>query len=71
MADLKYNECLHENKAGLTHEAAVMAQTNAFKSESVVRLRQFNVSGDYGRYYSEFCPYDSLESLRLKYKAWK
>ncbi|KAK5377634.1 hypothetical protein LTR20_002095 [Exophiala xenobiotica] len=70
VADLKENERLNKYKPGLTHEAAIMAQTNAFKSDSVIRLRQFNVSGNYGRYYSEFCPYDSLESLRLKYKAW-
>lgn len=62
---------MHKDKIDLTHEAAIMAQTNDLDTDSIVRMRQFNVMGDYARYYFEFCPYESLETLRLKYKAWK
>ncbi|KAI1609090.1 kinase-like domain-containing protein [Exophiala viscosa] len=70
VADLNPNSLVHKAKVDLTHEAAIMAQTNDWKTDSIVRLRQFNVSGDYARYYFEFCRYETLETLRLKYKAW-
>ena len=70
VADLNPNSLVHKNRVDLTHEAAIMAQTNDWKTDSIVRLRQFNVAGEYARYYFEFCPYESLETLRLKYKAW-
>ncbi|KIV82570.1 hypothetical protein PV11_04671 [Exophiala sideris] len=70
VADLNPKSLVHKNKVDLTHEAAIMAQTNDWKTDSIVRLRQFNVAGEYARYYFEFCPYESLETLRLMYKAW-
>ncbi|KIW11081.1 hypothetical protein PV08_10380 [Exophiala spinifera] len=70
VADLKPNDRLSDKKIGLSREAAIMAQTNALGSDSIVRLRHFNVSDNYGRYYFEHCPHNCLESLRLSYKAW-
>lgn len=71
VADLRPFDRLHDKKIGLTREAAIMAQTNTLNSDSIVRLRHFNVSDNYGRYYFEHCPHSCLESLRLNYKAWE
>ncbi|KAJ9611256.1 hypothetical protein H2200_004439 [Cladophialophora chaetospira] len=57
-------------KSHLTHEAAVMAQANDLDSEVLLRLRQYKVDSSYCRYYTEFCEFGSLETLRLRYKAW-
>ncbi|OCT47607.1 hypothetical protein CLCR_03390 [Cladophialophora carrionii] len=57
-------------KSHLTHEAAIMAQTNELDSDVLVRLRQYRVDQNYCRYYTEFCEFGTLESLRLRYKAW-
>ncbi|EXJ73195.1 NEK protein kinase [Cladophialophora psammophila CBS 110553] len=54
----------------LTHEAAIMAQTNDLESDSLVRLRQYKVDLQYNRYYIEYCEFGTLETLRLRYKAW-
>ncbi|KIW87437.1 uncharacterized protein Z519_12073 [Cladophialophora bantiana CBS 173.52] len=55
----------------LTHEAAIMAQTNDLESDSLVRLRQYKVDLQNNRYYIEYCDFGTLETLRLRYKAWK
>ncbi|EXJ59823.1 serine/threonine protein kinase [Cladophialophora yegresii CBS 114405] len=57
-------------KSHLTHEAAIMAQTNELNSDVLVRLRQYQVDQNYCRYYTEFCEFGTLEALRLRYKAW-
>ncbi|KIY02715.1 uncharacterized protein Z520_01180 [Fonsecaea multimorphosa CBS 102226] len=57
-------------KIYLTAEAAIMAQTNDLDSDNLVRLRQYKVDQQYCRYYIEFCEFDTLETLRLRYKAW-
>ncbi|OAP58717.1 hypothetical protein AYL99_07807 [Fonsecaea erecta] len=57
-------------KISLTREAAIMAQTNDLESDHLVRLRQYKVDQEYCRYYLEFCEFDTLETLRLRYKAW-
>ncbi|KIW28415.1 uncharacterized protein PV07_08082 [Cladophialophora immunda] len=57
-------------KIFLTDEAAIMAQTNNLGSDNLVRLRQYKVDRQFCRYYLEFCEFDTLETLRLRYKAW-
>ncbi|KAH0845400.1 hypothetical protein FOPE_11314 [Fonsecaea pedrosoi] len=57
-------------KINLTDEAAIMAQTNDLGSDNLVRLRQYKVDQQYCRYYLEFCEFGTLETLRLRYKAW-
>ncbi|KIW69466.1 hypothetical protein PV04_05342 [Phialophora macrospora] len=47
-----------------------MAQTNELDSDVLVRLRQYQVDRNYCRYYTEFCEFGTLETLRLRYKAW-
>jgi hypothetical protein len=58
-------------KSHLTHEAAIMAQINEADSDVLVRLRQYQVDRTYCRYYTEFCEFGTLETLRLRYKSWK
>lgn len=68
-----FNKDLIKARPGLTREAAIMAQTNDFQSDSILRLRQYKQhdAEKYSRYYFEHCEFGTLEDLRIRYKAWK
>ena len=68
-----FDKDLVKARPGLTKEAAIMAQTNEFQSDSILRLRQYKQHNaeKYSRYYFEFCEFGNLEELRVRYKAWK
>lgn len=68
-----FEKDLIKSKPGLTKEAAIMAQTNGFQSDSILRLRQYKQHDreKYSRFYFEHCEFGTLEDLRIRYKAWK
>ena len=73
MTDIRSKYNVSDRKAGLTKEAAIMAQTNDLACDSILRLRQYKEHSYemFCRYYFEFCDLGSLYDLRLKYLAWK
>lgn len=71
VTDSHNNLFVKGKKIGLSEEAAVMAQTNDLQSDSILRLRQYKTGQHYCRYYFEFCEHDSLDTLHMRYRAWK